>query len=96
MQTAATSTFFTFFLPFNMSVGSWIFTGHNFCILGQGNLTETSIDVINIEDKRLINNMYHGKRTNRNQRIKHHINYTLAELLTMIKNIDRHQVLCKL
>lgn len=70
--------------------------GLNDKILGQGNISKTHIDVINIVDKRLRNNRSHGKRKNRNQRIKHRINYTLADLLSIIKNNGRHQVLCKL
>lgn len=57
----------------------------------------TSIDVIHIVDKRLRNNnRSHGKCKNRNQRIKHSINYTLPHLLSIIKNNCRYQVLCKL
>ena len=52
--------------------------------------------ILTIVDKRLRNKRSHGKRKNRNQRIKHRINYTLVDLLSIIKHNGRHQVLCKL
>ena len=71
--------------------------GQNDNTPGQGNISTTSsIDIMNIIDKKQRNNRSHGKRINRNQRVKHLINYTLGKLLSIFKNNGRHQLLCKL
>ena len=74
--------------------------GLNDNILGQGNTSPTyPIDIMNIMDKRdneLISLCSYGKRINRNQQIKHRINYTFGNLLSIFKNNGRHQLLCKL
>lgn len=56
-----------------------------------GKTTRSSIDVINIVDKLLRNNRSHTQHKNHNQRIKHRMNYTLADMLSIIKTNDRHQ-----
>ena len=50
---------------------------------------------MNIIDKKQRNNRSHGKHINRNQRVKHRINYTLDNL-SIFKNNGRYQLLCKL
>lgn len=71
--------------------------GLNDNIMGKGNISRTSsIDIMDIVDKRTRNHRSHGKRVNRNKRAKQRTNCSLKELLTIFKNNGRHQLLCKL
>ena len=71
--------------------------GLNDNIMGKGNISRTStIDILDIVDKRKRNNRSHGLRINRNKRAKHRTNFSLKDLLVIFKNNGRHQLLCKL
>lgn len=71
--------------------------GLNDNIMGKGNISRTSsIDIMDIVDKRNRNQRSHGKRINRNKRVKQRTNFSLKELLIIFKNNGRHQLLCKL
>ena len=71
--------------------------GLNDNIMGKGNISRTSsINIMDIVDKRKRNLRSHGKRINRNKRAKKRTDYSLKELLLIFKNNGRHQLLCKL
>ena len=71
--------------------------GLNDNIMGKGNISRTtSIDIMDIVEKRTRNLRSHGKRVNRNKRAKQRTNCSLKELLTIFKNNGRHQLLCNL
>ena len=67
--------------------------GLNDNIMGKGNISRTSsIDIMDIVDKRNRNQRSHGKRINRNKRVKQRTNFSLKELLIIFKNNGRHHI----
>ena len=62
--------------------------GLNDNIMGKGNISRTStIDILDIVDKRKRNNRSHGLRINRNKRAKHRTNFSLKDLLVILKTM---------